>query len=93
MVGCYMMHPYITMKDNTEVLFSDVTVLNGVESITVYFERPVVGGFVDAKCVLPSYKWNVNGMSLEEIAKLQAFVEKNADLMVKFAKKGGVGVA
>ncbi|MCR5428125.1 MAG: hypothetical protein K6F16_03935 [Lachnospiraceae bacterium] len=86
-----LVHPYITMDDETEVVFSDISLKDGRESLTVFFERPVLEGFVSAECSLPSYKWTVKGLTAKEIARLQEFVERNERSFFKFARQGGVG--
>ncbi len=88
-----MVYPYMTLQDETEVAFSGIELKNNVETLTVYFEKPVMGGFVSAECTLPGYKWNVNGLTASEISTLQAFVERNSKSFYKFAKQGGVGAA
>lgn len=87
-----MLYPYITMKDDTEVAFSDIVKVEGQDTLTVYFEKPVITGFVTAECTIPSYRWNVKGLTEPEIAALQVFVKKNESSFFKFAKQGGVGV-
>ncbi len=88
----YMLYPYMTLKDETEVAFSEIKQVNNRETLTVYFEKPVVGGFVTAECVLPDYKWTVKGLTASEINTLQTFVERNSKSFFKFARQGGVGV-
>lgn len=88
-----MTYPYITMKDDTEVAFSEILTIGGKESVRIFFERPTMSGFVTAECLIPAYSWNIKGMTTSEIAALQNFVKKNEKSFFKFAKKGGVGVS
>ena len=52
-----MMYPFMTLDDKTEVVHSDAYDVNGTETVKVYFEQPVYGGFHSAECYLPSYEW------------------------------------
>lgn len=59
-----MMYPFMTLNDHTEVVHSEAYDDNGQETVKVYFEKPVYGGFHSAECYLPSYDWkNIDGFS------------------------------
>lgn len=51
-----MMYPFMTLNDQTEIVHSDPFLIDGVETVKVYFERPVAGGFDCAQCLLPQYQ-------------------------------------
>ncbi len=88
----FMLYPYMTLQDETEVAFSEIKKVNSTETLTVYFEKPIIGGFATAECILPDYKWTVKGLTADEINSLQTFVERNSKSFFKFARQGGVGV-
>lgn len=74
-----MMYPFMVLDDKTEVVHSDAYIDNGVETVKVYFEQPVYGGFHSAECYLPSYTWkNIDGFSPEEISKYEDFLKSVA---------------
>ena len=78
-----MMYPFMTLNDKTEIVHSEAYDENGVETVKVYFEKPVYGGFHSAECYLPSYEWkNIDGFSDEEIQKLQEFLESVAHIII-----------
>ena len=71
-----MMYPFMVLDDKTEVVHSDSYEENGIETIKVYFEQPVEGGFHSAECYLPSYEGkNIDGFSAEEISKSEDFLK------------------
>lgn len=41
-----MMYPFMTLEDKTEIVHSDVYMVNGVEPIKVYFENLCIEDFV-----------------------------------------------
>ena len=85
-----MMYPFMTLNDKTEIVHSEAYDENGVETVKVYFEKPVYGGFHSAECYLPSYEWkNIDGFSDEEIQELQEFLESGAHIIIELARKGG----
>lgn len=74
-----MMYPFMVLDDKTEVVHSDAYIDNGVETVKVYFEQPVYGGFHSAECYLPSYTWkNIDGFSSKEISKYEDFLKSVA---------------
>ena len=89
-----MMYPYITLADETEILHSHILEVDGVTNVEVHFERPTEEGFDMARCVLPDYSWTVReGFSDEEIATFEQFLMRNAHLLYKYARSGGVQIA
>ncbi len=85
------MYEYMTLGDGTEIVHSQILEDN---KIIVNFERPTENGFDNARCELPSYKWiSINGYSDEEIALFNSIIERNAHLIYKYAKEGGVKFA
>lgn len=85
-----MMYPFMVLDDKTEVVHSDAYIDNGVETVKVYFEQPVYGGFHSAECYLPSYTWkNIDGFSPEEISKYEDFLKSVAHIIIELAREGG----
>lgn len=85
-----MMYPFMVLSDKTEVVHSDAYDTDGVETIKVYFEQPVDGGFHSAECYLPSYEWkNIEGFSSEEIAKYEDYLKSVAHIVIELAREGG----
>lgn len=52
-----MMYNYMTLNDGTGIAHSEVIYNNDEETVKVYFEQPVDGGFNCAECWLPTYSW------------------------------------
>ena len=85
-----MMYPYMTLTDGTGVAHSETYIKNGTETVKVYFEKPVFGGFHSAECYLPSYNWkNIEGFTKEEIENLQEYLESVSHIIIELAKDGG----
>lgn len=85
-----MMYPFMTLNDDTEIVHSELLNKEGAESVKVYIEKPVNGGFCSAVCYLPQYKWeNIDGFSDEEINKYQKFIESVAHIIINLARDGG----
>lgn len=84
-----MMYPYLTLNDNTEITHSEMKE-NG--SVKVYIETPDDnGGFKNATCWLPQYKWeNIQGYSEAEMDFYKELVRNNAHLIIEFSQDGGV---
>ena len=75
-----MMYQYSTLSDGTGVAHSETYIKNGTETVKVYFEKPIFGGFKSAECYLPSYDWkNIEGFTKEEINNLQEYLESVAN--------------
>ena len=89
-----MMYPYLELSDGTQVVHSQIIEEDGEKKVFVNFERAVDGGFDDARCELPSYRWMANrGYSKEELAHFQKFLKNNAHLIYRFAAEGGLKFA
>ena len=85
-----MMYPFMTLADHTEVVHSESYLENGTETVKVYFERPVWGGFYSAECYLPSYRWdNIDGFSDEEISEFQDYLKSVSHIIIRLAREGG----
>ena len=84
-----MIYPYMTLPDETEITHSEIIRDGGRERVKVFIETPIEGGFKDAVCVLPDYKWENHGYTDEEMKYYKDFVEKAAHLFFKFARGGG----
>lgn len=85
-----MMYPFMTLDDKTEIVHSDAYDENGIETVKVYFEKPVYGGFHSAECYLPKYNWeNIEGFSDDEIAKYQEFLKSIAHIVIRLSREGG----
>lgn len=84
------MYPFMTLEDKTEVVHSETYDNNGVETVKVYFEKPIYGGFCSAECYLPSYQWkNIEGFSPNEIQNFQEYLESVAHIIIRLAREGG----
>lgn len=83
-----MMYPFMTLNDDTEITHSEV---RSDGTVKVYIETPDdYGGFKDATCILPAYKWtDVHGYSDEEMRYFHELVASTAHLMMEFAACGG----
>ena len=79
----YVMYPYMTFEDGTEVVHSDL------------FERPTAEGFDSARCELPSYNWTMweGHFTDEEKRGFETFLSNNAHLLYRYAANGGAKVA
>lgn len=85
-----MIYPFMTLDDETEIVHSEAYNDNGTETVKVYFEKPVYGGFHSAECYLPSYEWkSIEGFSPERIQALQEFLESVAHIVIRLAREGG----
>ena len=87
-----MMHPFLTLDDETEIIHSDMLPDGRVK---VYFERPDAKAcFLDATCFLPSYEWeSVHGFSEDDVARFQDILESCAHLIIEFSQTGGLDSA
>ena len=56
-----MMYPFMTLTDGTGIAHSDAYDSNGVETVKVYIEQPIYGGFRSAECYLPTYECFILG--------------------------------
>lgn len=75
-----MIYPFLQLDDNTEIVHSDIL---ENETVKVYIERPVEGGFLSAVCYLPEYRWEeIKGFSEEDINRYQEILESTAHLIM-----------
>ena len=88
-----MLHPYMTLSDETEIVHSQLIEDKGIKKVIVNFERPTDNGFDSARCELPEYKWTEKeGYSDEEIAFFEKLLHSNAHLLYKYAANGGIKI-
>lgn len=86
---------YMTFNDDTEVTYSE-TKDDG--TVGVWVETPVEDGFKSAHCTIPTFAWDsVDGFAPEEMDKLDAYVRRNAPLIMEMSAEktftGARGVA
>jgi len=87
----FMIYPYLTLSDDTEVVHSGIEMKDGKETIRVYFEKPVEAGFLTAECTLPQRTWSkVKGFSPDELDGFLVFINRQVDLFYEYARKGGM---
>ena len=85
-----MLYPFMTLDDDTEIVHSEAYLENGQEKVRVEIEKPVMGGFNSATCILPDYRWkNINGFTEKDIKKLQDIIESVAHIIIRLAREGG----
>ena len=91
----YVMYPYMTFEDGTEVIHSDLIIDGDTEKVIVHFERPTTEGFDSARCELPSYSWTMweGRFTDEEKRGFETFLSNNAHLLYRYAANGGAKVA
>jgi len=78
-----MMYPFMTLNDNTEIVHTETMIIDEKESVKVYIEKPVEGGFHSAECYLPQYEWkNIEGFSKEEVKRYQDILESTAHIII-----------
>lgn len=84
-----MMYPFMTLNNDTEITHSE---MNADGKVKVYIETPDDnGGFSNATCWLPEYKWeNIQGYSETEIAYFNQLLRNNAHLIIEFSQEGGI---
>lgn len=74
-----MLYPYMTLIDETEIVYSQLIGHGSAEKVIVHFERPTENGFDSARCELPAYRWVLqDGYSDREISAFEEFLKKNA---------------
>lgn len=85
-----MMYGFMTLNDGTEINHSEAKIIDGVETVKVYIERPVMNGFDSAECYLPKYEWkNIVGFTQPEIESLQKTIRSLAHIIIELAREGG----
>lgn len=84
-----MMYPYLTLDEDTEIVYSDMDE-NGC--VKVYIEKAdEQDGFHSAVCMLPSYDWKeISGFSDAEIDAYQKLIENNAHMILELSQCGGI---
>ena len=77
-----MMYPFMTLDDQTEIVYSE---MKADGTVKVYMERPDEKDcFHHATCRLPEYKWeDIFGFSEEEIDRLKNVIESVAYLIMR----------
>ena len=66
-----MIHPYMTLADETEIVHSQVFEEDGDKKTIVHFERATEHEFDSARCELPSYRWIlVQGIDLMDYIRV-----------------------
>lgn len=81
-----MLYPYMTLIDETEIVYSQLIGHGSAEKVIVHFERPTENGFDSARCELPAYRWVLqDGYSDREISAFEEFLEKNARQIWEYA--------
>lgn len=72
-----MLYPYMTLIDETEIVYSQLIGHGSAEKVIVHFERPTENGFDSARCELPAYRWVLqDGYSDREISAFEEFLKK-----------------
>jgi len=85
-----MMYQFMTLDDGTEVVHSESFDKDGVETVKVYFEKPIYGDFESAECYLPNYEWkNIDGFTEERIAYFTEYLKSVAHIVIRLAREGG----
>lgn len=81
-----MMYPFLTLNDDTEITHSQMYPDGRVK---VYIETPdETGGFHNATCWLPKYKWeNIDGYSEKQMVYLKQLIKNNAHLIIEFSQE------
>ena len=84
-----MMYPFMTLNDDTEIVHSE---MREDGTVKVYVETPDdKGGFHNATCILPDYKWeDITGYSEREIEYFMQLIKDNAHLIIEFSQEGGI---
>ena len=84
----FMMYPFLTLDDETEIVHSEM-LSDG--KVKVYIEKPDKKDcFHHATCYLPNYEWkDINGFNSIEIEKYQKIIESTAHLIMRFSQEGG----
>ena len=85
-----MMYPFMTLKDETEIVHSQIIKDDGKLKVKVYIETPDKElGFRHATCWLPEYKWeDIYHFNDDEISNFQKIIESSEVLIMKTAKSG-----
>lgn len=82
-----MLYPYMTLIDETEIVYSQLIGHGSAEKVIVHFERPTENGFDSARCELPAYRWVLqDGYSDRELSAFEEFLKKNARQIWEYAR-------
>ena len=83
-----MMYPFMALNDDTEITHSEMKPDGRVK---VYIETPDdFGGFHNATCWLPEYKWeDIKGFSNIEIKYFDQFIHSVAHIIIELSQNGG----
>lgn len=85
-----MFYNFMELPDETIISHSDSIIKDGKESVQVYIEKPIDGGFATATCWLPDYNWvDVSGFKKKEMEHLKDIVESAAHIIIRYARNGG----
>lgn len=85
-----MLYPFMTLPDETEIVHSEIIMKDKQETVKVYIERPIDGGFASATCWLPDYTWeNITAFSPQDIDYFSDIIHSGAHLFFEFARAGG----
>lgn len=84
------MYPFLTLNDDTEITHSE---MNADGKVKVYIETPDdFGGFNNATCWLPDYKWeDVEGYSETEINYFKQLIRNEAHHIIELSKETAAG--
>ena len=82
-----MMYPFMTLNDDTEITHSE---MKPDGKVKVYIGTPNdIGGFHNATCWLPEYKWeDIKGYSETEMSYFKQLIRNNAHLIIEFSQDG-----
>ena len=73
----------MTLNDETEITHSD---MEADGTVKVYVETPVIGGFHNAWCILPKFRWEeIDGYSDDDIKRFQEIIKPSEQLILKKA--------
>ncbi|MCD8123798.1 MAG: hypothetical protein LUE23_01990 [Lachnospiraceae bacterium] len=83
-----MMYPFLTLKDGTEIVHSEMKADGRVK---VYIEKPDEKlCFRHGTCWLPDYTWeDIYEFSQDDINHFTEIIKSTAHLILEFSKEGG----
>lgn len=86
-----MWYPFMTLNDNTEIVYSEILNNNGKEQVKVCIEKPIFEGLQSIECYLPEYEWKNNeGFTDKDIEEFQELLESTAHIIISLAREGGL---
>ena len=81
---------YYSTVDGITTTHSGIEEKNGLDYVTVHFERPNKSGFDFAEATLPGFIFQKSfGFSEDELLNLTGYLKDNSALLWEFAAKGG----